>query len=193
MIKGTHNSMSYLPVRKWWMKPMAMFARCQDKTIDEQIKQGCRYYDLRVRFDDETNKFIFAHGLVEYDGCGLFEVLKKLRGASRAKNTNIYIRLMLETFTDASSDQLVLFDSLVSYLKNEFEKEKKLRFRYMIKNPYTMKHDGFYGAKFIEVAEWINKWWELILTPRFFTKKQNKKIEELRKSKFKGIVAQDFI
>ena len=36
MIKGSHNTMSYLTPRKWWMRLVAPWARCQSKTIDEQ-------------------------------------------------------------------------------------------------------------------------------------------------------------
>lgn len=65
MILGSHNSLSYLPVKKWWMKPIAFTAKCQRKTIKEQYELGVRCFDLRVRF----NKYglgIIAHGIVEY-------------------------------------------------------------------------------------------------------------------------------
>ena len=66
MILGSHNSWSYLPVRKWWMKPLAFMARCQCVDIKTQYEQyGVRCFDLRVRF----NKYglsVVAHGIVEY-------------------------------------------------------------------------------------------------------------------------------
>lgn len=66
MIFGSHNSWSYLPVRKWWMRPIAFMARCQSVDIKTQYEQyGVRCFDLRVRF----NKYghgIVAHGCVEY-------------------------------------------------------------------------------------------------------------------------------
>lgn len=37
MILGSHNSWSYLPVRKWWMRPIAFMARCQSRTAHIRI------------------------------------------------------------------------------------------------------------------------------------------------------------
>lgn len=67
MILGSHNSMSYLPVRKWWMKPFAWVARCQHKDICEQYDSGVRLFDLRVAFG-RNGKLHFRHGLIGYKG-----------------------------------------------------------------------------------------------------------------------------
>lgn len=64
MILGSHNSWSFLPVKKWWMKPIAFTARCQRVDIQEQYDLGVRCFDLRVRFDG--NKLTLVHGVVEY-------------------------------------------------------------------------------------------------------------------------------
>lgn len=65
MILGSHNSWSYLPVRKWWMKPIAFMARCQSVDIRKQYEMGVRCFDLRVRFN-QYGLSIVAHGVVEY-------------------------------------------------------------------------------------------------------------------------------
>ena len=65
MILGSHNSWSYLPPTKWWMKPIAFMARCQSMSIREQYEAGVRCFDLRVRFS-EYGLGIVAHGIVEY-------------------------------------------------------------------------------------------------------------------------------
>jgi len=66
MILGSHNSWSYLPPRRWWMRPIGFMARCQRVDIRTQYERyGVRCFDLRVRF----NKYglgIVAHGIVEY-------------------------------------------------------------------------------------------------------------------------------
>lgn len=66
MILGSHNSWSYLPPRRWWMKPIGFMAKCQRVDIRTQYERyGVRCFDLRVRF----NKYglgIVAHGIVEY-------------------------------------------------------------------------------------------------------------------------------
>lgn len=62
---ASHNSFSYLPVRKWWMKPFAWMARCQRVTTYEQYKFGARVFDLRVRFDKD-GRVMPCHGLIEF-------------------------------------------------------------------------------------------------------------------------------
>lgn len=56
-----HNTMSFLPVRQWWLRPFAWIARCQ--TAFHLDADG---YDLRVRFREGMP--VFAHGLIEYEG-----------------------------------------------------------------------------------------------------------------------------
>ena len=92
MVLGSHNSWSYLPVRKWWMKPIAFMARCQRKTIQEQYELGVRCFDLRVRFDNDRYP-VFCHGIVEYDADydKVHEDLKWING-----KTNCYVRVLHE-------------------------------------------------------------------------------------------------
>lgn len=66
MILASHNSWSYLPPKKWWMRPFSFVAKCQSKNIREQYEAGVRLFDLRIRFDEYDN-LIPAHGLMEYD------------------------------------------------------------------------------------------------------------------------------
>ena len=65
MILGSHNSWSYLPVRKWWMKPIAFMARCQNIDIRKQYEMGVRCFDLRIRY--VKWKLQVAHGIIVYD------------------------------------------------------------------------------------------------------------------------------
>lgn len=51
IIKGSHNTMSYLPPRHWWMRPFRAIARCQSRTLLEQLDAGAEAVDLRVCFD----------------------------------------------------------------------------------------------------------------------------------------------
>lgn len=174
------------------MRPLAVFARCQDKSIEEQIEGGCRYFDLRVRYDKEDGCFIFAHGLVEYDYYPLNILIGKIATAAKRRNTNMYLRIMLETIKDAPVEQKIMFLELKKALLKAYAADKRMRFRFMYKNPFVIISDGFGKTGFVEVAEWINKWWELLLTPRFFVRKQAEQIAEMEVNKYKGIVAQDF-
>lgn len=89
---GSHNTMTYLPVRKWWMKLISWTAKCQEVDVIEQYNCGARWFDLRIRF--KHGKPIFAHGLIEYKG-DVTEVLNTLNNLS-TKEDFIYVRILLE-------------------------------------------------------------------------------------------------
>lgn len=60
---STHNSVTGEAghgILSWLVTP---FSRCQSKTIVEQYKAGCRYYDIRVKYTKRG--WICAHGLWE--------------------------------------------------------------------------------------------------------------------------------
>lgn len=65
---GSHNSMSYLPPKHWFWRLFTPFWRCQNKTIEEQIKAGVEFFDLRVVWDRKLCCWRFAHGLVTFKG-----------------------------------------------------------------------------------------------------------------------------
>ena len=93
MIIGAHNAWSYLPVSKWWMKPISFTARCQRRSIKEQyIKYNVRCFDLRIRFSKEELPVI-CHGIVEYKYSyeELLEDLKWLQSKG-----DVIVRLLLE-------------------------------------------------------------------------------------------------
>lgn len=91
-IIGTHNSMSYLPPLRWWGWLMLPFARCQRKTIDEQLAAGARCFDLRVSFD-RNGMAHFRHGWCLFGGDEtVTSVLTRLQRCGEP----IYVRLILE-------------------------------------------------------------------------------------------------
>lgn len=87
---GTHNSMTYLPLKNWWMYPFNWLAKCQSKTIEEQFNKGIRVFDIRISYD--KNSPVFKHGLARYKG-NVYSILRWLDN----KNESIKIRLILET------------------------------------------------------------------------------------------------
>lgn len=62
---ASHNTMSYLPVKQWYLKPFYWMARCQSKSIFQQYDEGCRFFDIRLTLD-KNDKLVFAHGLIHY-------------------------------------------------------------------------------------------------------------------------------
>ena len=61
---GTHNTMTYLPPRRWWFRPFTFLWRCQTKSLSEQVGTGAGYFDIRIR-KTKNGGFRFAHGLVD--------------------------------------------------------------------------------------------------------------------------------
>lgn len=93
MILGSHNTMTYLPVRQWYFKPLFWTARCQSKTLWEQFQYGARLFDFRVRFN-KSGDLVFAHGPIEFKG-DVNTVLEDLN--SWAQGYNVYVRIILES------------------------------------------------------------------------------------------------
>lgn len=89
-IIGTHNSMTYLPLKKWYMYPFNFIAKCQSKTIEQQYESGIRLFDLRINFDKKGN-LRFKHGLITYKG-RVSDVLNYLN----TRKEKVYVRLLLE-------------------------------------------------------------------------------------------------
>lgn len=76
---GSHNIFTAYPVRRWYMRFLQPFARCQRTTVEGQIDGGARAFDLRVRFDGKGS-LVACHGWVEYVA-DVPEVIARLESA----------------------------------------------------------------------------------------------------------------
>lgn len=118
---GSHNSLTYLPCRKWWMYLINWAAICQSKNLSEQYHAGVRYFDLRIKFNKDK-KPIIAHGLVEYKG-NIEHYLTTLNELSKHfYKEPIYVRFVLE-FNKKPNDwveQAYLLESLVRDFRGEY-------------------------------------------------------------------------
>lgn len=61
---ATHNSATG-EKSTFWSKLVAIFSKTQSKTLEQQWKAGCRYFDLRVRYNKKRSTWVLAHGLWE--------------------------------------------------------------------------------------------------------------------------------
>lgn len=95
---GTHNTMSYLSPKQWWMKPFHFVAKCQNLTLEEQYNLGCRMFDMRVKFNKEGEPH-FRHGMMAFKG-DVYETLKLLNDKSNDADF-IYVRFILESKIDS--------------------------------------------------------------------------------------------
>ena len=90
MILGTHNSMSYLPLKNWWVAPFNFMAKCQNVDYRKQYEQfGVRLFDLRIGFFGGDCP-MFCHGIANYKG-DVNEVLRWLNVKG-----DVTIRIILE-------------------------------------------------------------------------------------------------
>ena len=88
---GTHNSMTYLKPKKWYLYPFRFMARCQSKTIQEQYEEyGIRFFDLRIKFDKNGNPE-FAHGSISYK-----EDVDYILRYLNSRNEEVKVRFVLE-------------------------------------------------------------------------------------------------
>ena len=58
---ATHNSATGEAGRGFLSFLVAPFSKCQSKTLKEQYEAGCRYFDIRYKFDGSVYRC--AHGL----------------------------------------------------------------------------------------------------------------------------------
>ncbi len=96
---ASHNSLTYLPVKKWWMKIFRFVAKCQRKSIYQQYKLGIRMFDIRVAFDYHGDPYI-CHGLIDYKG-SINEILKYMNTLK-----DVRVRLILEKWDNHCSAYL---------------------------------------------------------------------------------------
>lgn len=89
---GTHNSMTYLKPKKWYMYPFQFIARCQSKTIQEQYEDyNIRLFDIRIKYDYNGDPE-FRHGSMAYKG-NVYEILSYLN----SRKEHVKVRIILET------------------------------------------------------------------------------------------------
>lgn len=66
---GSHNSFTYLKATNTFYGQFPIVWRCQYKTIQEQYKDGIRFFDVRVKLEKKANRNMWrcAHGIVDLE------------------------------------------------------------------------------------------------------------------------------
>ena len=188
MIIGSHNSWSYLPPKKWWMKLIAFTAKCQDLTIKEQYYHGVRCFDLRIKFIDENP--VIAHGPIIYNYFReeLFNDLEwlnmqhqsiSIRILHEVRNKKEYTEESVENFVDFIITLQCRFTRLKFWCgKNLYNWENDYEF------PYKPSCEEMYAS--VCSPKLIDDWW-----PRWFAKFNNKRI--IKEGTDKDILLIDFV
>lgn len=73
---GSHNSLTSYSC-PWYLRVFNAFARCQSKTLEEQLKAGVQFFDLRIKMRADGS-YCFAHGLMKYKAPALFDLIRQI-------------------------------------------------------------------------------------------------------------------
>lgn len=131
---GTHNSMTYLKPKKWYLHPFQFIAKCQSKTIQEQFNSGIRLFDIRISYD-KNNIIEFRHGLIAYKG-DVYNTLEWLND----QNTPIKIRIILEENKENLLQEIPFIKDINNFKKKYtnltfYEGRRKFDWKQIIKLP----------------------------------------------------------
>lgn len=97
MIKASHNTFSYYKPKQWYLRPFAFVAKCQSKSLAEQVNEGIKVFDLRLR-QDKDGEWVIAHNAFVYvKGFDtIIDILQWLDIAARYSDKSIYVRVLHE-------------------------------------------------------------------------------------------------
>lgn len=188
-ILGSHNSWSYLPVEKWWMKFLRFTAKCQDFNIKTQYeKYNVRCFDLRISFNNNAS-LIVSHGIIRYK-ISAKDLLNDLSWLNNKKDC--YVRVLNEVRNKSkySSFEVELFTLFCSNLEVLYPNIKFWcgRNLYNWNIDYTFKYNPSCEENYSSVhsPKLIDDWY-----PRLYAYHNNKHI--LKKGTDKDILLIDFV
>ena len=186
MIYGTHNSATGGELL-WCLKPLAWVinptSKCQDKTIQEQLIDGVKVFNLQVAYIN--GKWRFSHGLALYKE-DVFETLERMRLYSR-KEEPIYFQLYLDKCFWCKQNEIA-FIELVAKIRAEYLKDgvfmmfdpwieganEHLRMGNVLEKISLEEHYWTMGWAKVNAKSWIDK----LPLPRRHTKKYNNKYKK---------------
>lgn len=180
MILGTHNSATSGKL-VWWQRPFSMLlrltSRCQSKSIEEQLRDGVRLFNLQVcRYKGEWR---ISHGLCIYEE-KLTDVLADIKLYSSVFNEKIIVQLYLDKnfFVGQNEEEFV---KLVSYVKRNYCYPKFILEKAWIEGTDKYPHKTEYKLS-IEERYWSktwakiygNSWLDKLPLPKRHAKRHNK-------------------
>ena len=185
-IIGTHNSMSYLPPKHWWQKPINYLSgQCQSTFISYgyNFRKQTKAVDIRLVWNNKHG-WEYAHGLVKYRSN--ISVLNLIDIDVRVGVK--YFRLILER--DGGEAE---FQYLCRHLSHKYSKCDVTFLGGYRKSDWKQLYD--FGTNDIPVHQWVGsmaddaRWYERFI-PRLYAKRMNRKNMENLKE---GINLFDFI
>ena len=97
MIKASHNTFSYYKPKQWYLRPFAFIAKCQSKSLAQQINEGIKVFDLRLRMDKDGEWIIAHNAFIYVKGYGaIMNILTWLDVEAEYSKEKIYMRVLHE-------------------------------------------------------------------------------------------------
>lgn len=174
---GSHNSLSYLPCRKWWMYLINWAAKCQSKTLSEQFHSGVRYFDIRLKWNEKGRNFVIAHGIIEYKG-SIDRIVEVLNSLAKFYNEKVYVRFLLEynKMPDDEACKILYFKQNVNYWRGHYP---NLTY-HLIETKWDEKVIEGYTSGIVLSHHYssVLGWKRFLWIPYWYAKLHNKKVKE---------------
>lgn len=161
MILASHNSLTYLSPKNPLAYLFRWMYRCQKKTIQEQYRDGVRYFDFRLSYDKRGN-LEFRHGLVAFKTPKnkLNSILKYLNATN-----DVTIRVVLERCKEDVDNTLFILECRsmeykypnIRFVCGENVKTKEVVYQFKNKEdkPVYEKYSSVIGSKFNGAWPWL--------------------------------------
>lgn len=190
---GSHNTFSYLPIKNRWRKIFKPWYKCQDKDIIQQINNGARFFDIRVKFDKKGllnivhNKVVFDINEIQF-----WRLMVDVKNLAKELNTKLYFRVILDIRKEPKDKKHQLkFFKVFIYQFNKFDERICLDHSITYWNwDYTY----YYNNQFNIIEDHASvkaKWYEYILGTKYYAIKVGYKY--INEHSSKNIYLLDFI
>lgn len=185
-ILGSHHSLSYAPVKQWWLKPFNFMCKCQDLNIEQQYNAGVRLFDIRLKYNSKNDTWHSGHGYIRYNVC-LEDIFYYLNIQGDAM-----VRITLE-YNKTPKDIYTITDKFREYCRYIISRYNNILF-FGFKRKYDCRSlyqeppyiPSYYEAISSMTGTWIDDW-----CPRIYAKLFNK--NNIEQGTSKDILMIDFI
>lgn len=143
---ASHNSFSFLKPLHWYDRITIPWSKCQNLTIEQQLLDGVRLFDLRIAF--EGDKIYVVHNHIKY---ALYEDIKKYLDFLQdcvLKGNEIYIRIGLDMRKKPKNETEVVQKFMIF-----LEEFKQTYFRLKIAGAITFWNWDYIISSPIEIIE----------------------------------------
>ena len=185
---GTHNSGTSSKL-VWWQRPFGwlinLTSRCQTLSIEEQLKNNVRFFNLQVTY--YKGQWVFSHGLAIYKD-KLIDAIELMEQYA-TPDCPVYYQLFLDKnfLLGQNVDE---FEKITNRLLTK-SNNAKMRYSYIEgtqKYLYLNAKDDVDCSEHYWTMNWakVNKksWIDLIPLPKRHAKKYNKEYVEQNKSDY---------